>query len=63
MKLPLQMEKSRSAHASNLKWISLTPEVLGGGGRQIDHPLNFFGFIFLLLDRLSKALIQLFFVC
>ena len=44
---------------------SLTLEALrGGGGGQIDpHPLDFFGFKFLLLDRLSKALAQLFLVC
>ena len=29
---------------------------------QIDPPLNFYGFKFLLLDRLTKALLQLFFV-
>ena len=35
-----------------------------GGGGQIDpHPLDFFGFKFLLLDQLSKALAQLFLVC
>ena len=32
-------------------------------GAQIDHPLDFFGFKFLFLDRLSKALEQLFLVC
>ena len=36
----------------------------GGDGGQIDSPsLNFFGFKFLLLDRLSNALVQLFLVC
>ena len=40
----------------------LTLEALGGG--HIDPPpLDFFGFKFLLLDRLSKALAQLFLVC
>ena len=43
----------------------LTLEALGQGGGgwgQIDPPSIFFGFKFLLLDRLSKALVQLFFV-
>ena len=36
--------------------ILLNPRSLErGGGGQIDPPLNFFGFKFLLLDRLSKA--------
>ena len=35
----------------------------GGGGGQIDPLLDVFGFKFLLLDRLSKALAQLFLVC
>ena len=34
----------------------------GGGGCQVDS-LEFFGFKFLFLDRLSKALAQLFLVC
>ena len=34
----------------------------GGGEGQIDTPLDFFGFKFLFLDRLPKALVQLFFV-
>ena len=44
---------------------ALTLEALrGGGGYQIDAPpLEFFGFKFLLLDRLPKALAQLFLVC
>ena len=33
-----------------------------GGGGQI-NPLDFFGFKFLLFDRLSKALAQLFLIC
>ena len=33
-----------------------------GGGGQSD-PLDFFGFKFLFLDELSKALAELFFVC
>ena len=42
----------------------LTLEALRGGGGQIDPPpLDFFGFKFLFLDRLSKALAQLFLVC
>ena len=58
-------------------WLSqflLNPTVLtlealrgggGGGGDQEDQsdPLDIFGFNFLLLDRLSKALVKLFFVC
>ena len=35
----------------------------GEGGVKLNPPLNFFGFKFLLLDRLSKALAQLFLVC
>ena len=43
---------------------SLTLEALKGGRGQIDpSPLDFLGFKFLLLDRLSKALAQLFLVC
>ena len=34
----------------------------GGGGFKLT-PLDFFGFKFMLLDRLSKALVQLFLVC
>ena len=37
--------------------------IRGGGGGQSDPPLDFFGLKFLLLDRLPKALAQLFFVC
>ena len=40
----------------------LTPRSLEGGFK-LPPPLNFFGFKVLLLDRLSKALAQLFFVC
>ena len=35
----------------------------GGGGVNLTHPLDFFGFKVLFLDRLPKALAQLFFVC
>ena len=42
--------------------ICLTLEALRGGG-QSEPPLDFFGFKFLLLDRLPKALAQLFLVC
>ena len=36
----------------------------GGGGRgHFESPLDFFGFKFLFLDQLPKALAQLFFVC
>ena len=47
------------------KFTFLTLEALGRGeGGQIDpSPSIFFGFKFLLLDRLSKALAQLFLVC
>ena len=43
----------------------LTPEVLrvAGGGAGGDFPPQLFGFKFLLLDRLRKALVKLFFVC
>ena len=42
----------------------LTLEALGGGGGvKLTPPLDFFGFKFLLLDRLPKALVQLFLVC
>ena len=46
--------------------VSLNLEGIGGGGggvNLISPPLNFFGFKFLFLDRLPKALAQLFFVC
>ena len=44
--------------------VVLNPRSLEGGGGQIDPPpLDFFDFQFLLLDRLSKALAQLFLVC
>ena len=48
-----------------IKCFGINPRSLegGGGGGQIDPPLDFFGFKFLLLDRLSKALAQLFLVC
>ena len=43
----------------------LTLEALrrGGGGVKLTHPPRFFGFKFLFLDRLAKALAQLFVVC
>ena len=41
---------------------SLTLEDLGGGGVKLT-PLDFFGFKFFFLDRLSKALALLFLVC
>ena len=41
---------------------SLTLAALGGGGVKLT-PLDIFGFKFLLLDRLPKALAQLFLVC
>ena len=34
-----------------------------GGGVKLTLPLDFFGFKFLLLNRLSKALAKLFLVC
>ena len=37
--------------------------IRGGGVNLIPPPLKFFGFNFLFLDRLPKALAQLFFVC
>ena len=40
----------------------LTLEALMGGGVKLT-PLDFFGSKFLILDRLSKALAQLFLVC
>ena len=44
--------------------LRFNPRSLGGGGGGVKlTPLNFFGFKFLLLDRLSKALAQLFLVC
>ena len=43
--------------------LQLTLEALRGGGVKLTPPLDFFGFKFLLLDRLSKALAQLFLVC
>ena len=47
-------------------WVLLlnyTLEALKGGGVKLTPPSIFFGFKFLLLDRLSKALAQLFLVC
>ena len=41
----------------------LTLEALRRGGGQIDPPLDFFGFKFVLLGGLSKPLAQLFLVC
>ena len=49
---------------SGFSFERLTLEALSGGrggGVQSD-PLDFFGFKLLLLDRLAKALVQLFFV-
>ena len=44
--------------------IIINPRSLERRGGQIEPPpLDFFGFEFLLLDRLSKALTQLFLVC
>ena len=45
--------------------MTLTPEGIGGGGGGGLNltPLEFFSFKFLFLDRLPKALAQLFFVC
>ena len=40
----------------------LNPRRHKGGGGQSDPPLDFFGLKFLFLDRLPKALAQLFFV-
>ena len=42
--------------------LSVNPRILEGVGVKLT-PLKFFGFKFLLLDRLSKALAQLFLVC
>ena len=41
----------------------INPRSLEGGGGIKMSPLNFLGFKFLLLNRLSKALAQLFLVC
>ena len=45
--------------------VKINPRSLERGvrGVKLTHPLDFFGFKFLLLDRLSKALAQLFLVC
>ena len=43
--------------------LSVNPRSLEGVGVKLTLPLDFFGFKFLLLDRLSKALAQLFLVC
>ena len=51
-----------SASGVFLVCVLLTLETLRGGGVNL-NPLDFFGFKFLLLDRLSKALAQLFLVC
>ena len=47
----------------NIVLFSLNPRSPGGGGGSNWPPLDFFGFKFLLLDRLPKALVQLFLVC
>ena len=43
--------------------VAVNPRSLEGGGGVKLTPLDFFGFKFLLLYRLSKALAQLFLVC
>ena len=51
-------------HSYSNKWkLKVNPRRhRGGGGGQSDpHPLDFFGLKFLFLDRLPKALAQLFF--
>ena len=56
--------KNKKASSSDLvKNEMINPRSLGGGGVKLNHPLDFFRFKFLLLDRLSKALAQLFLVC
>ena len=50
-----------SDHCQIVAWLTLEGMGGGGGGDQSD-PLDFFGFKFLFLDRLPKALAQLFFV-
>ena len=54
-----------SDFTTQLFYIFLTLEALreDGGGLKLPPPPHFFGFKFLLLDRLSKALAQLFLVC
>ena len=42
--------------------LALNPRSLEGGRVKLNNPLDFFGLKFLLLDRLSKALAQLFLV-
>ena len=41
----------------------INPRSLEGGGQIDPPPLDLFGFKFLLLDRFSKTLAQLFLVC
>ena len=51
------------SHASVLSdFRHLTLEGIRGGGVNL-YPLEFFGLKFLFLDRLPKALAQLFFAC
>ena len=49
--------------ASNVLKMFLTLEGIRGGGGVNLTPLDIFGLKFLFLDRLPKALAQLFFVC
>ena len=56
--LPFYHSKPRSDFAAK-KLLLLTLEVLGGGGGGQIDPLVFFGFKYLPLEQLSKALVQL----
>ena len=54
-------EKFQGEQLDNFNAHILTLEGMGGGGVNL-NPLDFFGFKSLFLDRLPKALAQLFFV-
>ena len=65
-----QKKRKNKTQRCNKTAFQLTLEALrggggggGGGGSNWPPALDFFGLKFLLLDRLSKALAQLFLVC
>ena len=53
LRLKLRCFQTEKRQVVLYETVVLTLEAYGGGGGQIDPPLDFFGFKFLLLDRLS----------
>ena len=53
LRLKLRCFQTEKRQVVLYETVVLTPEAYGGRGGQIDPPLDFFGFKFLLLDRLS----------